>query len=108
MSGSTGSQRASRSRNTPNSPGASTRGARSSIRVVADPVGARPSNNIFGALVEDGAGDRAEDTCTYFVLVVGPFANLSEDFVVLCDSLEELVPLKRLTAGTSARSMRWQ
>ena len=35
MSGSSGSQRASRSRNTPNSPGASTRGARSPIRVVA-------------------------------------------------------------------------
>ena len=40
MSGSSGSQRASRSRSTPNSPGASTRGARSPIRVVADPVGA--------------------------------------------------------------------
>ena len=61
MSGSSGSQRASRSRNTPNSPGASTRGARSPIRVVADPVGARPSNNIFGALAEDEAGDGAED-----------------------------------------------
>ncbi len=57
MSGSSGSQRASWSRNTPNSPGASTRGARSPIRVVADPVGARPSNNIFGALAEDEAGD---------------------------------------------------
>ena len=61
MSRSSG-QRASQSRNTPTSPGASTRGARSSpIRVVADPVGARPSNNIFGALAEDEAGDGAED-----------------------------------------------
>ena len=40
MSGSSGGQRASRSRNTPTSPGTSTRGARSPIRVVADPVGA--------------------------------------------------------------------
>ena len=61
MSGSSGSQRASRSRTTPNSSGASTRGPRSPIRVVPDPVGARPSNNIFGALAEDEAGDGAED-----------------------------------------------
>ena len=66
MSGSSGSQRASRSRNTPTSPGASTRGARSPIRVVPDPVGARPSNNIFGALAEDEAGDGAEDPGPHF------------------------------------------
>ena len=66
MSGSSGSQRASRSRTTPNSPGASTHGPRSPIRVVADPVGARPSKNIFGALAEDEAGDGAEDTGTQF------------------------------------------
>ena len=59
MSGSSGGQRASRSRNTPTSPGTSTRGARSPICVVADPVGARPSNKIFGALAEDEAGDGA-------------------------------------------------
>ena len=45
----------------------------------------------------------------YLVLVVGPFANLSDDFIVSCGTfLDELVPLKRLTAGTSARSTRWQ
>jgi hypothetical protein len=44
----------------------------------------------------------------YLVLVVGPFANLSDDFIVSCGTfLDELVPLKRLTAGTSARSTRW-
>ena len=43
----------------------------------------------------------------YLVLVVGSFANLSDDFMVLCDFLE-FVPLKRLTAGTSARSTRWK
>ena len=66
MSGSGGSQRPSRSRNTPNSPGASTRGARSPIRIAADPPGARPSNNIFGALAQDDAGDGAEDPRTQF------------------------------------------
>ena len=39
----------------------------------------------------------------YLVLVVGPLTNLSDDFMVLCVTfLDELVPLKRLTAGTSA------
>ena len=44
----------------------------------------------------------------YLVLVVGPFANLSDDFMVLCDFLGRARPLKRLTAGTSARSTHWQ
>ena len=44
----------------------------------------------------------------YLVLVVGPLANLSDDFIVSCGTfLDELVPLKRLTGGTSARSTRW-
>ena len=43
----------------------------------------------------------------YLVLVVGPFATLSDDFMVLCVTfLDDLVPLKRLTAGTSAQSTR--
>jgi hypothetical protein len=33
---------------------------------VPDPVGARPSNNIFGALAEDEAGDGAEDPGPHF------------------------------------------
>ena len=69
MSGSSG-QHASRSRNTPTSPGASTRGARSPIRAVADPVGARPPNNIFGALAEDEAGDGAEDPGPQFSALI--------------------------------------
>ena len=35
----------------------------------------------------------------YLVLVVGPFANLSNDFMVLCDFLDEHVTWKRITAG---------
>ena len=64
MSGSSGSQRASRTRTTPNSLGGSARGPRSPIRVVADP--ARSSNDIFGALAEKGndSENRAEDSGT--------------------------------------------
>ena len=39
----------------------------------------------------------------YLVLEVGSFAKLSDDFMAMCDFLG-----KRLTAGTSVRSTRWQ
>ena len=50
--------------------------SRSPIRVVADPVGARPSNNIFGALAEDEAGDGAEEPNPQFFCRVSVFLEL--------------------------------
>ena len=35
----------------------------------------------------------------YLVLVVGPFANLSEDFMVLCDFLGRVARIEQSTAG---------
>ena len=62
MSGSSGSTRASR-----RSPGAPTRAPRSPIRGAANSGSIRPSNNVFGALAEDGkdSGD-AGDSGTSF------------------------------------------
>jgi hypothetical protein len=44
----------------------------------------------------------------YLVLVVGPFANLSDDFVVLCDFLGRACALKQFIAGTPAPSTHWR
>ena len=70
MSSSGGGHRATRAatRTTPTSPGVLTRGPRSPIRGAADSGSFRPSNNVFGALAEDGkdSGDAAEDSGTSF------------------------------------------
>ena len=62
MSGSSGSTRASR-----RSPGAPTRAPRSPIRGAANSGSIRPSNNVFGALAEDGkdSGDAGESSTSF-------------------------------------------